>query len=443
MAIRPRVEVLADVITTHNKTMAYNAESVLSSVSVREDGAVVAPHVINNVSALAAKNIDLIKGQILPLIKEVAEMINKEISNRGLEGPLESKSVTYFSIPPMLDELIRRGYVDSKREYGDTAFIPYGMMFTMTGEEVAELIGFGTGGLNKLSVDIFRDKENIISMKEDIIDIWDTYLKTVIDTDGKFSRLFVGYNTTDELIILLKMYSILSAILEKGYKGTVGYKGDVKAGLRGFINKISATLTNYLKLFEDAKHVVAVRKNGNVSVFKDRFVKLVENKNNTDENVTIEGILGSSIELSGLLTEYMLVKDNDKFADDWKNHLVVENLKRKNNNIELYIALYKHHILGAYEDLAGDIVKHKVDASVREQEVVEYFNNLDTSDLYDVIKNVEQGFCILFKHTNVRQFLDRYNNYIKTDENITSELAVVLTTLEFITDHLLLGIDVK
>lgn len=435
------IKSVAAELTNKNKRVIIPAGSMLTTVNVVnvvENGNMEG--LDTKIANVLSNELNNIRNNILPLIKEYGKFVNESIASRIDSNPLKDVNIHTVDLPIVIGEMISRNIIningDKSRRINDKSLV----ITRPDVSKIKEYLTYGSGQMESL----IRTFISTIPDTE-LVRIWDTYLLNVSSMNNNF--VTIGNKVNNGIYGLdLFVLSILVKNLVKTMPDTVrvpvSIYNDAIISLDAVLdNKIALFITNMEANTKIGKVILKGDNLNEVVVIKDNYNKFL------NDGGSPEAIYGAILNKVSSLDIINLTKDKDMYSNKWDIYLKNETIKTKLGTLEQHRIAYRLGITELFNNFMDEELKASIPSGIVDNindVIVAFLNNKKPEKLFDVNDIVEDFVTeVLFGHTNAEEFIKYMKHYSRLNPNITAKEAATYASADLVTDYLLTMIEIK
>ena len=435
------IKSVANELTSKNKRVIIPAGSMLMTVNpvnVVENGNMEG--LDTKIANVLSNELNNIRNNILPLIKEYGKFVNDSINSRLNSNPLKDVNIYTVELPLVIGEMISRNIInlngDKNRRINDKSLV----LTRPDVSKIKEYLNYGSGQMESLI-------RNFVSGIPDteLVRIWETYLLNISSMNNNY--VTIGSKVNNGVYGLdLFVLSILVKNLIKVIPDTVRVPVSV---YNDAIVSLDAVLDNKIAMFINAMEAntkvgkVILKANGinEVVVVKDNYNKFL------NENGVPEAIYGAVLSNVTSLDIINLTKDKDMYVNKWDTYIKNEYIKAKLGTLEQHRLAYRLGVTELFNNFMDEELKASIPSNIVDNindVIIAFLNSKKPEKLFDINDIVEDFVTeVLFGHTNAEEFIKYMKHYSRLNPNITAKEAATYASADLVTDYLLTMIEIR
>lgn len=435
------IKSVATELTNSNKRIIIPAGSILSTinpVNVLNNGTMDGLDV--KLANILSNELNHIRNNILPLIKEYGKFVNDSINSRLASSPLQDVRIYSIEIPEVIAEMVNRKIIningDANRRINDKALV----LNKPEISKIREYLNYNASGQME---NIIKNFVNNISDNE-LSRIWDTYLTNISAMNTNYISL--GYRVNGEIFGLdLFVLSILVKSLLKVAPDTrvsVSVYNDTMLTLDAVLdNKIAMILRLIDSSTRLGKLIYKGESINEVIVFKEVYNKFL------NDGGSPEAIYGAVLNKVGAAHAAVVLGDLDKNNETWDKFIKNESIKQKLGTLEQHRIAYRLGVTELYNNFMDEELKATIPAEINNNindVIINFLNSKKAEKLFNINHIVEDFITeVLFAHTNAKEFISYMKHYSRLDPNLSAKEAATYASADLVIDFLLANVEIR
>lgn len=435
------IKSVAAELTSKNKRVIIPAGSMLTTVNVVnvvENGSMEG--LDTKIANVLSNELNNIRNNILPLIKEYGKFVNESIASRLNSNPLKDVNIYTVELPLVIGEMISRNIInvngDKTRRINDKSLV----LTRPDVSKIKEYLTYGSGQMESL----VRGFISNISDNE-LVRIWDTYLLNISSMNNNFITMGTKVNSGIyglDLFVMSILVKNLVKVVPETVRVPISTYNDAIVSLDAVLdNKVAM----YIKAMEANTNIGKVILKGEnlneVIVIKDNYNKFLNNGGSP------EAIYGAILDKVSSLDINNLTKDKDMYTNKWDTYLKNESIKAKLGTLEQHRIAYRLGVTELFNNFMDDDLKSTIPDEIVNninEVTIAFLNSKKPEKLFDVNDIVEDFITeVLFGHTNAEEFIKYMKHYSRLNPNITAKEAATYASADLVTDYLLTMIEIR
>lgn len=432
------IKLLAEQLVAKNKIIKAKPNSVFEGIDLAQGDEDAIQEISREISIKLGNEVDLFKNKLLPLMKEVNDLVVAKLSASETPTDTSKYRVVEYDLPIVVSNLKLSGLIgkfrEPKRLQEESLYIPAPSKLDLP--KYLELDNANNTNALQVIVGKYND--------DDLLSFWEQYLSNISNKNN-----FINITLTNP-VANIEALLILFAItynLVKSKPAEVDASDDKYFGIISFFN---AELANYIAMaeagFENG------RKNGKLIVgYADEgyTIRVDEKMYQTfiEEGYSPEVLFGLACSSFKFDVEYLFYDKIKNAApvllENWNKKVRVEQYTESVKNIQRHRTVYSVLLTDIYNLVPEDLKELLLVSEDQAREKLQY--KLETekdSEIVDTLYMSREivGYC-LFENTGFHKFthymmeIEKLNPEFNASE--IANFATVQLLLEYLTDQLI------
>lgn len=432
------ITLLAQQLVAKNKIIKAKPNSVFEGIDLAQGDEDTIQEISREISVKLGNEVDLFKNKLLPLMKEVNDLVVSKLSASETPTDTSKYRVIEYDLPIVVSNLKLSGLIgkfrEPKRLQEESLYIPAPSKLDLP--KYLELDNANNTNALQVIVGKYSD--------EDLLTFWEQYLSN-ISNKNNFINITLS-NPVANIEALLILFAITYNLV-KSKPAEVDASDDKYFGIISFFN---AELANYIAMaeagFENG------RKNGKLIVgFADEgyTIRVDEKMYQTfiEEGYSPEVLFGLACSSFKSDVEFLFYDKIKEAApvllENWNKKVRVEQYTESVKNIQRHRTVYSVLLTDIYNLVPEDLKELLLVSEDQAREKLQY--KLETekdSEIVDTLYMSREivGYC-LFENTGFHKFthymmeIEKLNPEFNASE--IANFATVQLLLEYLTDQLI------
>lgn len=432
------ITLLAQQLVAKNKIIKAKPNSVFEGIDLAQGDEDTIQEISREISVKLGNEVDLFKNKLLPLMKEVNDLVVNKLSASETPTDTSKYRVVEYDLPIVVSNLKLSGLIgkfrEPKRLQDESLYIPTPSKLDLP--KYLELDNANNTNALQVIVGKYSD--------EDLLAFWEQYLSNISNKNNFINIALTNPVANVEALLIL---FAITYNLVKSKPAEVDASDDKYFGIISFFN---AELANYIAMaeagFENG------RKNGKLIVgFADEgyTIRVDEKMYQTfiEEGYSPEVLFGLACSSFKSDVEFLFYDKIKEAApvllENWNKKVKVEQYTESVKNIQRHRTVYSVLLTDIYNLVPEDLKELLLVSEDQAREKLQY--KLETekdSEIIDTLYMSREivGYC-LFENTGFHKFthymmeIEKLNPEFNASE--IANFATVQLLLEYLTDQLI------
>lgn len=432
------IKVMASDLADKNKVVTFKQNSLFEAIEFGRGNDKLIGELASKIAAGVKNDLILIKGKLVPLMKEYAAYLDKKVLDAKEVTETSLYQVQEQSIPDVVKELQDKGIILAKRSIGE---MPVAQLSIPLPSDDVIMSMFKH---NISSIDMYASKIVDMYTKEEAKALWEKYLLNISRSNPAIDMMSFNSTSFKELIML---FLVLSNLREEKVAGVKASEETYKDIVHKFYSEVLNTLAIKVE-----KYQTDVRMNKLIADIKDEYTVVV-NADVYDDFLNANGkpevlfglLLNRPNNVTGFLRKEIELKQ-DEYLKAWDKKVKMVRMNSKYADLKKYEAVYSISLRHLFEELIpGDLEKiAKTDIANAESLLKAKLAEEPINEVMDTEYMAREILAhIVFPGTNFHKFTDYMLEYVKLDPKLTSQEAASFASIDMIMDYLLQQVNTE